>query len=120
MKRFILILHLFFCVSCTSDYDESLGNGYFFVATNKNNHYIVKNDRMIVGSNVSKYKMFGIYTVGYREKPTKPDTNVGSSEKYGYFILNISDGLLVEGLSKDAYLRKIEQFGIAEARVLSK
>lgn len=114
MKNILFILCFISSVGCTTDYDENLGHGYIFVATNKYNHYIVKDNRMIVGSNIVRYKVFGNYVTGFREWPTKPDTDIGSSDSYGYFVLNLINGEIFEGMSEEEFLAKIELLGIPD------
>lgn len=114
MRNMLFILFFISGVGCTTDYDENLEYGYIFVATNKYNHYIIKDSRMIVGSNVVRHKVFGNYVTGFREWPTTPDTDTGSSDSYGYFVLNLINGEIFEGMSEEEFLAKIELLGIPD------
>ena len=117
MKVILIIILLSLSASCTTDYEEDLGYGYIFAATNRYNHYIVKDGRMIVDSNILKYGVFDIYAVGYREEPVKFDINSDIiSKRYGYFILNLVSVELLEGFSEKEYLQKIKLLGIPEAK----
>lgn len=120
MKNLLFILFFIFSASCTTDYDEKLGHGYIFVATNKYNHYILKDSRMIVESNVVRYKVFGEYVVGFREQPTRPDTYTDNPDGYGYFVLNLISGEIFEGIPEEEFLVKIEGIGIPEAESLTR
>jgi len=117
MKNCLLSLIFILVVGCSTDYNEDLGAGYLFVATNRYNHSIIKNNRMIVGSNIIRHEVFDHYVIGYREESVNPDTRVGSSKGYGYFILNLSSEVLFDGLSKEDYLKKIESMGVTNKKV---
>lgn len=113
MKVSFLMYVVLFMVACSSDYEEPLGGGYLFVATNRDNHYIVKGFRSVVDTNIIDYKVKGNYVVGYRTESIHPDVPLSNvSGNYGYFIFNKDDVKLIEGLSRAEYLQKAKFLGI--------
>ncbi|RDH42201.1 hypothetical protein [Zooshikella ganghwensis] len=82
-----------------------------YAETNKYNSYIVKDSNIIVGSNVTSYKVSDSYIIGYREKTDWKDSFTDSGN-YGYFILNKKNAALIEGLNKDDLNNEINEINL--------
>lgn len=105
-----ILITIFFILGCEKEVPEDLGDGYTFFTTNPSNHYINKNRKAIVHTNIIEYKVIGKFIVGFRE-PTKfhevPESLI--SKNYGYFVLDKKTGNLREGLSKSEFEEFLQQ-----------
>lgn len=119
MMKFLILMTSFLSMfSCSEDHVKEIGYGYAFFTSNKYNHYVIKEKLMVVGSNIVRYEVSGKYMVGFREMPVDPDTIIDDYDKFGYFILNLESGVLVEGLSKEVDIDNIERLSILNAKLL--
>lgn len=100
MKKIIAML--FFTILCACGESETdIGAGYKYIQLDGSNYTIVdKNSHIVVDPNVARYKVLGCYVVGERN-----DANIDDrlSKKFGYFILDMHSGVLVEGLDKTRF-----------------
>jgi hypothetical protein len=84
-------------VSCGGK-SKDLGGGYKYVQLDGTNAAIADRDsRMVVDPNVKQYRVVDSFIIGERV-----DANIDDklSKRFGYFILDMREGQLLEGLDK--------------------
>ena len=94
------------------DREEAIAAGYVFTPISGRTGLIVREidgrKEFAVDPNVTRYERIDGYIVGIREVAELVD-DPGYSRRFGYFLLDIESGELVEGLGKEdfeAELRK--------------
>jgi hypothetical protein len=88
------------CISLVSCAEKqvNLGAGYKYVQLDGVNAAIADRDsHMVVDPNVKRYRVIGSYIVGER---VNADIDVKLSKNFGYFIFDMRNGQLLEGLDK--------------------
>lgn len=89
------------CLWACGESEVNLVAGYKYVQLDGHNFAISGSDnRMVVDPNVVRYKIVSPYVVGERKK-----SNIEGplSQAFGFFILDINSGNLVEGLDGAAF-----------------
>ncbi len=110
---FVLSLSIFLLSACAPDVYEEIENGYAYASTNKYNTWIVKGDKPVVDSYITDYAIEKSHIIGYRKEPQKYDLDEKNiSKDYGYFILNMENGTLVEGMSVSDMQRILRNINI--------
>jgi hypothetical protein len=104
-----------FCIllsGCT-DFKIELPNGYILFRANATEIYIIDPnrlvDRIVVEPHIEKYNVIDKVVVGYAVLAK------GEMKEYsipGYFILETETGTVTQGLSKDAWVKKLKELGI--------
>ncbi len=82
--RISLLYFAFFCINCSSDYTENLGNGYFFVGEGEPLNKILnkKSDRGVIPENVNDYDFDKNFIIA-KQKPELPQS-ILYEKKYEY------------------------------------
>jgi hypothetical protein len=97
MQKTLSVLLCVFAISCAQT-DEGLGGGYRYVQLDGRNGAIVdRNSLMVVDPNVRRHKIVGSFVVGER---IDADIDDKLSKSFGYFIFDMRNGQLLEGLRK--------------------
>ena len=91
--------------SCQHETGTNLGNGFLFVETDAYNAYVIQDGKAVVDTNVLNAEVRDEFIVGERKKTTRfvSDSEDEVSDKYGYFILDKTNGTLIEGLSETEF-----------------
>jgi hypothetical protein len=98
-KRISLLLCIVLGACGEAEFD--LGRGYKYIQLDGRNFAIARPDRYsAVDPNVTRYKVMDPYVVGER---VHADIDSRLSQRYGYFVLDMRSGELLEGLDKQAF-----------------
>ena len=99
--------------ACGFDDWKELGDGYVQAETDAYNTWIVLDRETVVDSNVTTAIAIDEYIVGLREKPERFISHDESeiSSDYGYFVLDKSTGVLLQGLSETEMRQVFEDNG---------
>lgn len=110
-----LIASLFWSIGypcIAGDYALSLPNGYELVRSNVSTHNIVSRNRLVViPHDISRFGVNGDWVLGVAVTPTNIRFIKGS--KSGHFILNTATDDVWTGLSKDSWVKLIDQLDIS-------
>ena len=97
-----------FLAACGHESGKELGDGFLHVDTDAWNTWVIHDRQVAVDSNVTHALSVGDYIVGLRVKPERFVSHSENeiSDEYGYFLLDKSTGVLIQGLT-DTEMRQI-------------
>jgi hypothetical protein len=99
-RRILSAVLCIFVAACTEK-EVELGAGYkYFPLDGKNAAIVDRESRMVVDPNVSQHRVVDSYIVGER---VDADIDDKLSKKFGYFIFDRRNGVLIEGLDKASF-----------------
>jgi len=97
LQETLLILFCMIVVSC-GEKSTDLGKGYKYVQLDGTNAAIAGRDsHTVVDPNVKRYRVVDSYIIGERVAANIDDK---LSKRFGYFIFDMRNGQLLEGLDK--------------------
>jgi hypothetical protein len=67
---------------------------------------------IIVSQNVDYYLVYDCIIVGHRSPMLVPGADPGSSRNFGYFVVNIKNRHVSQGLTKRQWLNELRNYGV--------
>jgi hypothetical protein len=108
MKWLMRISVCVFLAACSQE--TSLPHGYKYIYASASSAGITNwRGELVVDPHVVRYKVLGPYIVGER---VDDNLNPSMSDKYGFFLLDMRSGELIEGLKDTEFAEALRKRGL--------